>query len=400
MGTVFKLNIITGETGCGKTYSTIKKLQNDNTSFVYIAPCRQLVYETFIEYSHPEDDLSTGEVKIINKQYGNLFAVYESLNVEQIKNYSALIIDEAHFLCDEDRGANLSKLLDVAKEQQKEIYLLTATNSLRKKDFPHYKTTYMPTLEAPPKVEIGWTEFEQRMMSGIPTIFFCGSINEAINYADELQSNGVKAASLTSLNTPSKRLITQYKFKTGQLTTICATNLLAQGVNFTCSNLFIERSMWNTDELLLQKLGRLGRPYNSQMSDVVTYCTSCPIPKQINKRQQVKNFTPITNGFYLPEVPRGQYTYNNKTIEVNSSGRGTSNNFEEHQVIEYLGGEDTITYNLIKYSMEFIGFLKLLCEEHNLINTTLYQNILVAEGIFTDEGHKVKQLITQYRKNN
>jgi phosphopentomutase len=74
--------------------------------------------------------------------------------------------------------------------------------------------------------------------------------------------------------------------------------------------------------------------------------------------------------------------------------------FGEHQVIEYLGGEDTVTYNLIKYSMEFIEFLKLLCEEHNLITTTLYKNILVAEGIFTEEGHKVKQLITQYRKNN
>jgi replicative superfamily II helicase len=138
---VSKLNIITGETGCGKTYSTIKKLQTSNTSFVYLAPCRQLVYETFIEYSYPEDDLSTGEVKIINKQYGNLFAVYESLKPEQIKNYSALIIDEAHFLCDEDRGAKLNHLLTIAKQQHKVIYLLTATNSLRKKDFPYYKTT-------------------------------------------------------------------------------------------------------------------------------------------------------------------------------------------------------------------------------------------------------------------
>lgn len=45
--------IVEGATGSGKTYYAIKELTRDKR-FIYIAPCRQLVYESYIKYGKKE----------------------------------------------------------------------------------------------------------------------------------------------------------------------------------------------------------------------------------------------------------------------------------------------------------------------------------------------------------
>jgi len=50
--------IIEGKTGSGKTYYSINKAKELGL-FAYVAPCRQLAYEIFIDYSSKDDKLST-----------------------------------------------------------------------------------------------------------------------------------------------------------------------------------------------------------------------------------------------------------------------------------------------------------------------------------------------------
>lgn len=261
--------IITGETGCGKTYKAINDEINANRRFLYIAPCRQLVYETYMKYAAKQDSLTSGEIKINGEKDGNIFGVFESASEKMLENIDTLIIDEAHFVNDTERGQHLLNLIAAAREKGINLKLLTATQSFELNGF---EEIYLKSrFKVPVKKEISFEEAYQNMQNGMQTIYFASTINGTEDIANMLCEEGIKAVAMTSRNTPSERLQTQIDFEKQKIQVVVATNLLAQGVNFTCQNLIISLDGFNTPELVQQKIGRLGRPNTLEGVDEVYY---------------------------------------------------------------------------------------------------------------------------------
>lgn len=244
--------IITGATGSGKTYKTIKEAASLG-NFAYVAPCRQLAYEIFIDYSKDRDTLSTGEVKIDGDF--NFYGVYESLQTDRLASFDSLIIDEAHFLTDEDRGGHLYCLISSARKFKLNIFLVTATRNFRK--LRGFDIVELKSEVKPPKVcFVDYEEYEQRKEAGVPTIQFCKYSSEAM---------------LSAKTLPSERLQLQLDFRAGRVNFISATNVLAQGINMPCENLYIEANHYDSDEVIAQKIGRLGRRGFTKANFVTVY---------------------------------------------------------------------------------------------------------------------------------
>lgn len=247
---MIKKYIISGDTGSGKTYNSINWARKMGR-FIYAAPCRQLTYETFIDYSEIKDSLKSGEVNIIGSAFGNLFAVYENLMHEDINIYKTLIIDEAHFITDYQRGGVLK---DIIKRFTGNIFLVTATPTF---DIEGFKNLYFFSENKRPKIKfINHYEFCSRIREGIPSIAFCMYSSDAMINADTL---------------PSDRLLTQLQFREGKINYLSATNILAQGINLPAENIYVEYNKFDSREIIVQKIGRAGRRGFSNAKEV-TVC--------------------------------------------------------------------------------------------------------------------------------
>lgn len=268
-GTAFN-QIITGETGCGKTYKAINDEIDAGRRFAYIAPCRQLAYESYRYYADSAvDTLTSGEVKINPQAHGNLYGVFESVSPDMLKDFDTLIIDEGHFVNDPERGQELLSLIAKCREQDINIKILTATQTFQLNDFEQIK---LPArYKVPEKKEIDFETARANIDKGMQTIWFCGSIKDTIAQAKKLESEGIKAIPMNSAMTPSERLNTQIAFENKEVQVVCATNVLAQGVNFECENLIIEYDPFETDAQQQQKIGRLGRPGTLKDKNEVYY---------------------------------------------------------------------------------------------------------------------------------
>lgn len=237
-----------------------------------------------MDYSNPEVDmLSTGEIKL-NTEGKNFFGVYESFPSE--KKFETIIIDEAHFISDDDRGVMLQDLIN---KLDCNIYMVTATQNF---SIDGFKNIHLKAIESFEKEEISSSEFWERVEAGEPSIIFrdrkddCGMAGGEPIHADIDLYN---------------RLRIQRGFRDGKINLIETTNVLAQGLNFPATNIYIEESIWNTPELIKQKLGRLGRPFITSKDDRLTYHIEESIEK-INKKQveglarrKVKNFKRFIN---------------------------------------------------------------------------------------------------------
>ena len=138
--------IIEGSTGCGKTYHTVNKAKGLG-KFIYLAPCRQLAYEVFIDYSIEGDTLQTGEVFLKGSNPdGNVFTVYENISENNLafQNAKSIIIDEAHFITDPERGGNLVNIIKEASTLGLNIFLVTATRNFRSNGFEVIKYKHNP----------------------------------------------------------------------------------------------------------------------------------------------------------------------------------------------------------------------------------------------------------------
>jgi len=347
--------ILIGGTGTGKTYKAINEYSIGK--FCYIAPCRQLVYESYIEYSN-NDNLSTGEVNIFNSNNNNLFAVYESLNVDLLLNFSTIIIDEAHFLCDEERGHHLYNLIEVAKANNIYIILVTATLNFKFEGFEVIELK--PFFNAPAKVEVEWEQFLKNIKDGLKTIVFSSSIRGAESNAQWIENElGVSAKALHSGILPSERLQLQYDFRNGKIDVIVATNILAQGINMPCENLFISEDMFSNEEMYIQKLGRLGRFGLTQRKEVY-YCTSLPVKELKVRNKEVVKKAPQKDYDVDFNIKDGFYMTNNKQFIKVRNKKIVDSSYKSHELLsdtQFNYVNDVEDYSIIKYSKNFIKFL-------------------------------------------
>lgn len=365
--------LITGDTGSGKTYHTIRNLAKSN--FIYIAPCRQLVYETYIKYANKSDDLSSGEVKIFNESNSDnsMFAVYESAINMDLSKYKSLIIDEAHFLGDENRGCGLVHIINKALKAGIKIYLVTATLDVHLGNLgltiEHHNLE--SKYDTPKKVEVNRTTAYQRMFDKVPTIVFIPNIRKSEEMADWIrdESNGqLRVACLHANVLPYERLKTQLDFQNGKIDTIVATDVVAQGLNFTCANMIINVSRFDTPARINQKIGRLGRPFTNTDKEVTYYLDdSCD-------REIVKKSTKFVDAVNSDHIESMFNEY-----------RSNYNDFKEVPF-----------YNEIKYCIpEVVQYLNHAKRSGVQLDSMQLEVIDETLSLIHDEAHKVKELIME-----
>ena len=262
-----ELKLITGGTGSGKTYKAFQLAKKIGT-FAYLAPCRQLAVESFTFYGEDDDALSTGDVKIGDRSdSNNLFGVFET--AFDVGFYDVVIIDEAHFMTEGDRGSNIRHIVKTSQDAGCSVFLLTATKNFRKP--VAYQHIDLPPRMAAEKTEITFNEAKELRKQGVSTIEFVPNAAEAMISANTL---------------PSERLRLQFAFQRGEIRSITCTNVLAQGLNFPCQNMILDASRWNTPELIKQKLGRLGRP--GFVSDDCELTYSVPPSEKSTLKKKIK----------------------------------------------------------------------------------------------------------------
>lgn len=247
------IKILSGPTGCGKTYQAFNRLGKKTA--LYLAPCRQLVYESAIKYGNINSHIKTSDIEVGNISSKLSFRTYEAAQPSAAKTYDVLIIDEAHFINDDERGDHLKHLINSFNVKNKEVVLLSATLNFNIKGA---KTIVLPARgEQFIKREVSLDEALSRAAQGIPTLCFhktrmaCGQIARALH---------VKGAVITADTPVQQRVKIINNFNEGKITLIEATNAMAQGVNVPCANLIdYTYNGYDDKETIIQKFGRLGR---------------------------------------------------------------------------------------------------------------------------------------------
>ena len=279
--------IIEGATGSGKTFYSISESEKKG-KFCYLAPCRQLVYETALKYGNLKtSSISTGEVKIKSENEKQLFAVYETSF--KVTDFSSVILDEAHFLIDEERGGKLQEILSECKKENIDLFLVTATRNFKKEK--GWKLVQLKEIQKFKKLSVSYNEFWSRVKEGVPSIVFRKYKNDCGN------DGGVP---ITADTPASERLQAQLDFAKRKIKFIETTNVLAQGLNFPAQNILIEYNGWDNTEVILQKIGRLGRLGFNKEEEKLTYCVSSFSEKIIKKQiKKIKRRDPFSLKEYL-----------------------------------------------------------------------------------------------------
>lgn len=367
------MQLLTGKTGSGKTYTAIKEAES-NGNFIYIAPCRQLVAESFIDYATTSDSLRCGDTHI--KGNKNMFAVYESAYNMNIENYQTLIVDEAHFLTDYDRGYNLLKFVKSVAKTNTNIVLLTATDNLCIGDYWLKQKVIrrkLKSIHKKPDIVLCQTFSDfMKKAENESTLIFCPSRLSAENMAYYEGAEYIHGG----LN-PAERIDIQYRFKYGMINHMYTTNVAAQGLNFPCSALAILQDGYETPEQLIQKKGRLGR-YGFKQKELNYLFIESPLGKPMTKKCFAKKPKKEENYHYCYIINDGFYSDGCRHINIENN-QIISTSFEEH---ELMMGNEYISYENIRYGIPFIKFLKNCGIEHPFINDVInYANKLNEEFI-------------------
>ncbi len=252
----------------GKTYQAISMAKSWG-KFVFAAPCRQLVYETSIKYGNLNDSVITGEVQITPENNLNLFCVYESLYKRDLTNYDTLIIDECHFMRDPERGEALKGFVN---NWHGNIILLTGTPNFQLSE--DWETIVLESL-VKPQIKIYFNDgglnhfYEETKEQKLSSIYF--SKYDPLRYWDHSEGDwslyeplydkmdGTKAGHLSRSVESAERLKIQLGFMRGDISYLEVTNIAAQGINLPTRVVLIEYNEHDTDEVIRQKIGRLGR---------------------------------------------------------------------------------------------------------------------------------------------
>ena len=258
--------IYKGPTGCGKTYQAFNRA--GKAKVIYGGPCRQLIYETACKYGTVHSCVRTSDMVLGDRRnYDRQFCTFECITRSDIRGCDILVIDEAHFASDHDRGPHIRDLIYFGRLCGKKVILLSATMD--------FTIEGAKVINLPPrgqsfkKIEISEYDCFARIKAGVPSLVFhkrkdaCGDIGRSL---------GVKTAVITADTSVADRIRLIDLYMTGRITLIEATNAMAQGVNVPCENLYIKYNTYDDPACLIQKLGRLGRTGVTPEGRTLTWC--------------------------------------------------------------------------------------------------------------------------------
>ena len=262
------IKIYVGPTGCGKTYQAFNRL-NKRMKAMYLAPCRQLVYESAMKYGNSRSHVATSDLKIGDFSKAPIsFRTYEACHEKDLINIDVLIIDEAHFMSDRERGQHLVNLVHYMDKRNKKVILLSATLNFTIKGAKIIRLA--PRGGEFKKKEISYEEAISRAAEGVPTLIFhktrmaCGSISQMLGMEN-------KCGVITADTSIEDRIRLVDLYNRGKITIIEATNAMAQGVNVPCENLINFANSYDGSDVIIQKFGRLGRTGVTRENAELTY---------------------------------------------------------------------------------------------------------------------------------
>lgn len=377
--------IFTWNTGCWKTYTAILKAR-ELWKFIYLAPCRQLTYETWSTYSNSDDFLSTGEIKINKIDNVNFFGVYESgMNID-LKQYKTLIIDEAHFLSDKDRGAILFNLIKEAQNLRLNIFLLTATLNFKLNGFEVVKLPSRGKIvkkykELHEYEELKWEKF----------LFFVPSMKVGKWTLNSLLFEGFNVELMHSNVNPSDRIKIQRKFAEWTLDWVICTNVLAQWINFPATAIVIPTYDWDWEEhkpeiynQIIWRAGRIGWSDRATIYYDWTKKKKVENKKIVNKEKKVEKVTTFVKNNLTNERNRLIY----KIIEENKIDVKWANNLISDLIYWY----DISEYSDIKYWISLIRAIASSKYKDKFINIDYLMKLI------EEENEKTRQELEIFRE--
>jgi len=342
----FSIKMLIGKTGCGKTYNAIKRCVENNKSFIIAVPARQLACDIKLDYKDEVSNIYTGEISIsgTSSSTNNTVCVYENLNDDLIKEHDVLIVDEAHYVGDEQRGGFLLDKILKAIKLNKEVVFLTATDTISKrtKELLHIEIEKLKEFKKVKRENIEIDEVSELAQKGKNIIVFVKyTPNEYVleEYCESFNVDMDKAKLMTADTPTSERLQTQIDFKNGNLQMIVSTNVLAQGVNLPADIVVIEYNEYDDWEIVQQKVGRAGRPQFSNTAYVVKHTVPVKMVKE-RKKRKVEEITLFYKRMFiydmqipLFQIPRGflryaDYKYS-KSFLKELKDRGISSKIED-----------------------------------------------------------------------
>lgn len=353
-----------GETGSGKTYKAINEAPD---GFIIAVPTRQLAYELALDYEQIEG-VETGEVFIPTKGGKGKVVVFENLAITSLEGVERLIIDEAHYLNDETRGAALLKSIMRAIAFGIEVVLLTATDTLSeelKQALNINRVVLQPYIHCTKEQVSDEGYLRDLIAEGKSVLVFTKyrpTAEAAFEYASWLGINQDEADFISADVPTYERVQKQLAFKSGLTRLMVSSNVLAQGVNFPSDIVIIEYNEYDDWELVSQKIGRAGRP---QYGGVGYYYLHEIPPKKLKKEKlQIR-----------------------KELVTFSKGRDLRPwNFESFEVPKSYD-----SYSAYKYGRRFLRTMR----KEGLATT----EELRALAVLDEEERKLTSLIKQQKRN-
>lgn len=255
--------IIEGATGSGKTFEAFKIAKSLGGSYAYFSPTGLLAYDSYCLYSGDDDCLSAKGVEIQGKS--NSFSTYKWL--KDMGRFSTVIVDEAHWITGDFPGQS-NFIKDVIQNFRGNIILVTATRT-----FKNIRGFYTHRINVKKqnrfnRKEISINESIKRAESGIKTLIICDRIKDTEYWENILY--GTKIKIINRKYSELEILENIIAYENGDITTLCATNIAAQGVNLNCENLILDFFISGDHIGAKQKIGRLGR-YGQKKETKLTF---------------------------------------------------------------------------------------------------------------------------------
>lgn len=232
-----------GPTNSGKTYESLKKLsetyeQNPQGRYVYAGPLRMLAYEVYLKMValHGEENVGflTGEEQI------NPDAAIVACTVEMAPTQGdLLILDEAHWALQEDRGNRWTSLL--ISGEYGEIHVIAASEARDSLIGTVFDSELMQFTENKRRTTIAYEG--EIHLKDIPekSAVVCFSRNSVYAVAKALDGFGKKVGVLYGALPLEARKYQIEKFIKGDYDVMVTTDVIGHGINLPIDNVvFVE----------------------------------------------------------------------------------------------------------------------------------------------------------------
>lgn len=264
-----KTIIYSGPTNSGKTFHGLKQLfedyrTNPTETHVYCGPLRLLAYEVYLkmceQFGEENVGFITGE-EAINPDAKLLATTCEMTP----KEGHSILIDEAHWLIDTDRGDVWGKL--ITSHQYKNLYIITASEAipLIEQLLVDSETIEHQSFSRKTPVEYGGTITLKDIQP--KTAVVCFSRKTVYIIARELEKMGKKVGVLYGSLPLNVRKTQIQNYIDGNYDVIVTTDVIGHGINLPIDNLvFVQTEKFDGKEIRSLKIwetaqiaGRAGR---------------------------------------------------------------------------------------------------------------------------------------------